>query len=176
MFEILDASTIVHLSKINVRPISSPDREWLSNIMRKNWGADIVVSRGRIHDTRQLEGFLVEKDGKRAGELTYNIDREELEVVTLTSRVERSGVGSALLEATRQKATSLGCHRLWLITTNDNTDALRFYQKRGLRLVAIHVNALEQSRKLKPSISLIGRDGIPLRDEIELELPLVEKQ
>ena len=94
----------------------------------------------------------------------------------MTSLVERSGVGSALLEAARQEATSLGCHRLWLITTNDNTDALRFYQKRGLRLVAIHVNALEQSRKLKPSISFIGRDGIPLRDEIELELPLVEKQ
>lgn len=147
------------MSRIHVRPISSSDREWLCNIMRQNWGADIIVSRGRIHDTRDLEGFLAEKDGKRVGELTYNIDQGECEVVTLTSLVERSGVGSALLETARQKATSLGCHRLWLITTNDNTDALHFYQKRGLRLVAVHVNALEQSRKLKPSISLIGRDG-----------------
>ena len=57
-------------------------------------GADIVVSKGRIHDTRLLGGFLAERDGKRVGELTYNIDQGEFEVVTLTSVVERSGVGS----------------------------------------------------------------------------------
>ncbi|MCG0275770.1 MAG: hypothetical protein L5655_06315 [Thermosediminibacteraceae bacterium] len=49
---------------------------------------------------------------------------------------------------------------------------MKFYQKRGFLLVAVHRNALEQARKLKPEIPLIGIDGIPLRDEIELELPL----
>jgi hypothetical protein len=51
-------------------------------------------------------------------------------------------------------------------------NALRFYQKRGFVLVAVHRNALEQSRKLKPEIPLIGDDEIPLRDEIELEMML----
>jgi DNA-3-methyladenine glycosylase I len=51
-------------------------------------------------------------------------------------------------------------------------NALRFYQKRGLALVAVHRNALEESRRIKPEIPLIGSDGIPLRDEIELEMDL----
>ena len=36
--------------------------------------------------------------------------------------------------------------------------------------MAVHPNALARSRELKPSIPEIGLDGIPLRDELELEL------
>ena len=56
--------------------------------------------------------------------------------------------------------------------TNDNTAALRFYQKYGFALVAVHRNAIEQDRLLKPEIPFTGNDGIPLRDEIELEIRL----
>jgi RimJ/RimL family protein N-acetyltransferase len=66
----------------------------------------------------------------------------------------------------------LGCYRLWLITTNDNEPAIQFYQRRGMTLVAIHHNALSESRKLKPEIPLIGLGGQPLRDEIEFEYRL----
>jgi hypothetical protein len=58
------------------------------------------------------------------------------------------------------------------VTTNDNLGALRFYQRRGLRLVALHVGAVAESRRLKPSIPEVGHDGIPIRDELELELEL----
>jgi len=54
--------------------------------------------------------------------------------------------------------------------TNDNTHALRFYQKQGFHLHALRVNALAESRKLKPEIPEVGNDGIPLRDEIELSM------
>ncbi|HEX7715028.1 MAG TPA: GNAT family N-acetyltransferase, partial [Bacillota bacterium] len=64
------------------------------------------------------------------------------------------------------------CQRLWLITTNDNLAAIRFYQLRGFVLVALHRDAIAQSRKLKPEIPLRGIDGIPIRDEIELEVVL----
>jgi RimJ/RimL family protein N-acetyltransferase len=69
-------------------------------------------------------------------------------------------------------ALKAGCRRIWLITTNDNTAALRFYQKKGFSLVAVHRNAIERSRQLKPEIPETGNDGIPLRDEIELEIVL----
>jgi hypothetical protein len=36
-------------------------------------------------------------------------------------------------------------------------------------LVAIHENALEQSRRLKPEIPLTGLEGRPIRDELEFE-------
>ena len=61
----------------------------------------------------------------------------------------------------------------WLITTNDNLDALRFYQRRGFRITAIHAGAVDDSRaRLKPEIPEAGDHGIPLRDELELELTL----
>ncbi|MNV93512.1 hypothetical protein D3C71_1882140 [compost metagenome] len=61
---------------------------------------------------------------------------------------------------------------MWLITSNDNTRAIRFYQKRGLDLKAVHRDAITEARKLKPSIPLIGMDGIPIRHELEFELTL----
>jgi len=79
------------------------------------------------------------------------------------------GVGTALIVAAEEVAQRAGCRRLWLITTNDNTHALRFYQKRGFVLAALHRNAVAASRARKPEIPLTGNDGIPIRDEIELE-------
>jgi ribosomal protein S18 acetylase RimI-like enzyme len=90
----------------------------------------------------------------------------------MNSLAEARGVGSALVDAVRNAAANAGCQRLWLITTNDNTTALRFWQKRGFRLAALYRNAIEQSRKLKPEIPLTGNDGISIRDEIELEIKL----
>jgi hypothetical protein len=69
-----------------------------------------------------------------------------------------------------QLARRQGCARLWVITTNDNVDALRFYQRRGFCLVRVHRGAVDRSRAgLKPEIPAVGAYGIPLRDEIELE-------
>lgn len=62
--------------------------------------------------------------------------------------------------------------RVWLITTNGNTDALRLYQRLGFVLVALHRDAVTRSRHdLKPEIPAMSAAGIPIRDEIELELP-----
>jgi RimJ/RimL family protein N-acetyltransferase len=65
-----------------------------------------------------------------------------------------------------------GVGRVWLITTNDNTAALRFYQRLGFDLVALHRDAVDAARSIKPSIPLVGNDGIPIRHELELELRL----
>ena len=82
------------------------------------------------------------------------------------------GAGSALLAACVRAAVDAGATRLWLITTNDNMPALRFYQRRGFVLVALRPGAIDEARRtLKPEIHLTGRDEIPIRDEIELELP-----
>jgi hypothetical protein len=55
---------------------------------------------------------------------------------------------------------------------DDNTNALRFYQRRGMRLAGLHRDAIAGSRRLKPEIPETGADGIPIRDELELELVL----
>jgi hypothetical protein len=60
---------------------------------------------------------------------------------------------------------------VWLVTTNDNLDALRFYQRRGFRLAKLRRGAVDAARsRLKPTIPEVGSFGIPIRDEIVLEL------
>jgi hypothetical protein len=57
-----------------------------------------------------------------------------------------------------------------VLTTNDNVDALRFYQRRGFRLAELHPGAVDEARaRLKPEIPRVGDHGIPLRDELMLE-------
>jgi ribosomal protein S18 acetylase RimI-like enzyme len=70
-------------------------------------------------------------------------------------------------------ARAQGAQRLWLITTNDNTHALGFYQRRGFILVGVHIDAIAESRRLKQEIPEFGSDGVPIRDEMEMQLVLV---
>jgi ribosomal protein S18 acetylase RimI-like enzyme len=157
---------------IIIQTLNIADRDWVSQFMLEHWGSNQVVSRGVVYHPQDFPGFVAMNDGEKVGLITYNIVDESCEIVTINSTQQSSGVGTALIEAVRDTAIKSGCKRLWLITTNDNLNALRFYQKRGFVLVAIHRNALDISRKLKPEIPLIGNDGIPLRDEIELEMML----
>ena len=106
---------------------------------------------------------------KVSGLATYDIKNNSLEIVTTNAVVQGRGIGTALLKAIERTAHKLKCKKIRLITTNDNIDALAFYQKRDFVISKIHKNALEFSRKIKPEIPLIGDYGIPLRDEIELE-------
>lgn len=158
--------------QFTIREITDADREWVLKIIR-GWGADFIVSRGWKIYAADLPGFLAEDyDGRKVGLLTYEIIGGHCEVVTLDAFVKFSGIGTALMEKAIEAARASGCRRVWLITTNDNLDAIRFYQRRGFTIAAVHVNALERSRKLKPSIPEIGLHGIPLRDEVEFEMGL----
>ena len=153
-------------------PLQEADKSWVTDLLAEWWAGSTVVSRGRLHRADELPGFKAVLDGKPAGLVTYRIDGDACEIVTLNSLVERIGIGSALIDAVKEISAATDCKRLWLVTTNDNTAALRFYQKYGFSLVAVHRNAVEQDRLLKPEIPLIGNDGIPIRDEIELEMVL----
>ena len=144
----------------------------VTSFIHDQWGSTRVVSKGRVFDPSELEGFAAVADEKVVGLVTFRVERDECEVVTLNSLSEGTGTGSSLLNAVRDTAIKARCRRLWLITTNDNLSALRFYQKWGLRITAIYPNALERSRMLKPEITLLGKEGIPIRDEIELEMIL----
>ena len=159
------------MGAFEIQPLAGDrDRGWVSRFLCEHWGSARVASRGQVYQADRLPGFAALQEGEPVGLIIYRIDGDECGIVSLDSTIEGMGIGSALIRAVREVAASAGCHRLWLVTTNDNTAALRFYQKRGFVFVAVHRNALEASRQLKPEIPLVGIDGIPLRDEIELEL------
>ena len=106
---------------------------------------------------------------EKLGLVTLHIGESECEITTLNSLSESLGVGTALVEAVETWAREAGLERLWLVTTNDNLEALKFWQKRGYELVTIHRNAIAEARRIKPQIPITGLHGITIRDEIELE-------
>ena len=156
----------------SVEPARSQDKEWIRQLITQHWGAEFVLSRGQIHHPDQLAGFLAVDGAERIGLITYQIQGDECEVVSLNSLRPGFGIGTALLNTVKNVALQAGCRRIFLITTNDNLEALGFYQRRGLELVAVYRNALAETRRLKPNIPMIGLNEIPLRDELELELTL----
>ncbi len=156
-----------------VRPLAAKDRGWAESLLVSLWGSSRIVSRGRVHDLMTLPGFVAEDRREPVGLATYRLEDAECELTSLDAVQEHQGAGTVLLEAVRHAAGQAGCRRLWLVTTNDNLEALRFYQRRGLHLAAVHRDAVERSRQIKPEIPAIGDFGIPLRDEIELEALLM---
>ncbi|MBN1936498.1 MAG: GNAT family N-acetyltransferase [Anaerolineae bacterium] len=156
----------------DIRPLDPADRDRVRELIVRRWGVDTVVAHDTIYHPCDLAGFVAHRGDEWLGLLTYHLEGCQCEIVTLDSLCPSSGIGTALIQTIRQAATQAGCKRLWLITTNDNLNALRFYQKRGFALVVIHRNAIERARRLKPDIPMVGDEGIPLRDEIELEITL----
>ena len=157
------------LSMSTLSRLSSSDLPRMRQFWIEHWGGEEMVTRGNVYRPEQLEGFVVEEEGEWIGLVTFFIKDGECEVTSLDSLREGHGIGSKLIEQAVEESRARGCRRLFLITTNDNLNALGFYQKRGFEMVNIYRGAVNESRKIKPSIPLVGYNNIPLRDEIELE-------
>ena len=154
---------------ITYRDINSHDLEWVREILTDAWASTQVVSRGTVHVADKLPGIVAMINGEALGLLTYSITGSDLEIVTLNALRQREGIGSGLIAELERIARRENCLRIWVITTNDNTDAVSFYEAQGFRIVAVHRDAIKQSRRLKPEIPMTGIDGVPITDEIELE-------
>ncbi len=156
---------------ISVREVESRDLTWVREDCLRFWGGTQIASLGKWYDIDSLPAFVAEIGVDRVGLLTHTpFERGgHTEIITLTARLEGVGVAGALMEAHERAARYAGCSRLLLTTSNDNLRAMRFYQKRGWKLVAAHPGAIDDARRVKPNIPTIGKHGIPLRDELELE-------
>ena len=102
--------------------------------------------------------------------ITYFVSDDVLEVKSLNSLRENQGIGTKLVDAVIREAKDRKLKKILVVTTNDNINAIKFYQKRGFDMACLYHNALDISRKIKPEIPLIGDHSIPLRHEIEFEL------
>ncbi len=157
---------------IEIRRLAREDLPRLRQFWKDRWGDEFVVGHGVVYYPDALDGFIAIDGTEWIGLITYFFSGEDCEIVSIDSTREGRGIGTKLINAALAEARHHNCKRVFLVTTNDNLNALGFYQKRGFEMVKINRGALNESRKIKPSIPLIGMHNIPLRDEIELEIPL----
>jgi GNAT superfamily N-acetyltransferase len=187
------------MDAIEVREGRPADAEFVRRSLMESMAGTAVAGHGELIDAMRLAALVAWIDDEPVGHLTYRQDPPSTsppgstppastppastppastppastppgwEVVTLHAARPGRGVGAALMAALLDRARQAGAARVWLITTNDNTNALRFYQRLGFDLVRLDRDAVtEARRRLKPTIATHA-DGIPIRHELELE-------
>ena len=157
------------MTEIVVRRAEEGDRPALAAFIAERWGSQQIVVHETQYQPARLEAFVAVQDGNVVGAATYALANGACEIVTLDSLGGGRGIGTRLVGEVERTARAAQCHRMWLVTTNDNIEALRFYQRRGFRLVAVRRDAVMHARRIKPEIPLVGEHGIPIVDELELE-------
>lgn len=162
--------------EILTRPAGEADREWVEESVEFWWGSTRLVAHDTVFRLEDLSAMLAVNDGRRVGLATYRVEERSCEIITLNSVIPGQGIGRALIEAMKTAAERAGCDRLWLITTNENLRAQRFYRKQGFAHVRTDVGAVTRARRLKPEIALTGEDGTPIEDELEFEMILTPKR
>lgn len=172
------------MAHLAIRKIRAGDRDYLAHTVSRNFGSTRVISRGKQHDCLDLPGYVASlEDGHQGmtgnvapsepvGLIQYDIQGRELEVVVLASDKAGQGVGRALLAEVIRFCEQQALSRCWLITTNNNKVAIRFYQKLGWEMVAVHRGAVNESRRLIPGIPLHDSAGVPIEDELEFQFLL----
>ena len=159
---------------IEIHSASDIDPEALQRHVIEAWGAEVVVAHDEAMYPARHPGFVAVREGEIVGHVSYRGEGERCEIVSIDAEPKQGGIGSLLLDAAVGAAREQGYRVVWLTTTNDNLDALRFYQRRGFRLCAVRPGAVDRAREtLKPEIPVIGSYGIRIRDELDLDLRLL---
>ena len=156
---------------MQIRAKQWDDQVWISEVLARLWGGSQIAVGGRLVEACDLPALIA---GERLGLATYRItaDGKSAELITLNALTKRRGIGTALIEELSARLAAAGVRELRVSMTNDNLDALRFYQRRGFRLLALHRGAIDKARRLKPSIPSTGHYGIPIHDQLKLLLAI----
>lgn len=162
-------SHVMQITEIN----RHTDAAEICEFVHRHWHAPHIVVRGKLYHPAEADGFVVRREGSIIGLITYLIEGDSILVLTHNSTEAGMGIGSKLVLRVIEEARRRGARRIWLTTTNDNLKSLGFFQRLGFRMSVIYPDAVNEARqKIKPELPETGYYGLPIRDEIELELVL----
>jgi ribosomal protein S18 acetylase RimI-like enzyme len=159
-----------------IKEKTTEDNSWIVEYMEREWGGNFIITNGRMHYIEQLAGIILSENQKNIGICLYEEGNNECEIVLLEAFEKNKGVGTILIKEMISRMKNMNWRRIWLITTNDNLDAIRFYQRRKFRINKINKNGIDKARKLKHTIPLVGNYGIPIHGEIEMEYSNIEEK
>lgn len=142
-------------------------------ILARLWGSARVALNGVVYDLTACDALICEDEKGLMGFLHYDARGDEGGALAGLPAAER-GRGERADRGGRAHSAGGGRKAgLIVVTTNDNTDAMRFYQRRGVfadRRAVRRRDALPC--EVKPEIPLIGESGIPIRHEMVFGMEL----
>jgi len=75
-----------------IEPLTERYLDWVRAQLTDQWSSPQIISRGRLHQADALPSFIALVGDEPQGLLTYRIEDEECEVVTLHSLTEGIGI------------------------------------------------------------------------------------
>jgi len=145
------------------------------------WGEDEVECFARTYPIAALPAYV--RSAHRRLRLTVACDGDEIVGMASYTKEGRTailvtfnvlpksqgrGAARALVSAMTDELCAEGVDRVVVATTNDNLPALVFYQRLGFVITGVKVGAVLEHH----GGVISGFAGIPIRDEIQLELQL----
>jgi GNAT superfamily N-acetyltransferase len=120
-----------------------------------------LIDQGRILVATldgEIVGCLQLLDSRADGEV-------ELAILAVGEQHQGRGIGTALVERAIAEARSEGLHTMRVGTSSADIANLRFYQRRGFRMLSIERDAFTPADGYPEGIET---DGLPLRDRVWL--------
>src|SRR5262245_21673398 len=115
---------------MQVRLKEPTDQAWVESVLHHCWGGSDIVVRGCVYKAADLLALIA---GTQEGLCTFAIESDSMnaELVTINVLVPAKGIGTALIRALISHLAENGVRSIRVSTTNDNVNALGFYQRRG---------------------------------------------
>lgn len=152
---------------LKITELRNQFRPFVNNYVAEFWGSLLVVTKGKVYNLSRIDGYVALIDDDIKGVLTYDIDGKTCNIISLNSLDKNIGIGTALIEKMETMAKKFNCKKISIVATNDNTNAMRFFQKRGYCMYCVHKNTVERTRRIKPNLPKTGFDNIPVYCELE---------
>ena len=167
-FEVVAVTTGGEAVEWLVCPATEGHYPRLEELALRFWGETKVDNFGRAYDVLKLPAFVAQAGEEVAGFHSHSVEDDRMNLVMLNVVPEHQGRGlaKALLGAAVAEAQKLGLNNLVVATSNDDLPALDFHQRAGFVIAEVVPGLLvEHQGRVKE-----GFAGIPVRDEIRLEL------
>ena len=162
---------------LTIRPASLADYHRIEELALYFWDEIVVDCFDRQYDVMACPAFLACDGGEVVGVATVAVEEVWNAIVLVMLNVlpayQGRGGGRSLLDAVREEAQRRGLARILVATTNDDLPALALYQRYGFRITEIVTGRVAEHHGSDLSGSeLSGFAGIPVRDEVRLEVQL----
>jgi GNAT superfamily N-acetyltransferase len=157
----------IALPPVFVHEATDRDRAVVRDLFQRDFGRTQIVAFGDVMNVDEMPALVALTYEDVSGALAYRLRGDGLHIVALATDAlwQRSGVGGHLVAEAELLARRLSLARVIVTTTNDNVQALYFYQRRGYRITAVVPGSVIAQTKQERD----GFGGIPVRDEVQLE-------